>query len=78
MDKKTGKLGYNYDEKRMGILDRMDLWADTGLHCGETFEVFINGEWVADRIEYSSKSKEWYLVYNKLTGDELEGLKVRY
>lgn len=77
MDKITGILGYNYDEERMGILS-FDLWVKDGLHCGETFEVLVNDEWVADRIEYSSSSKEWYLVYSKLSGAELEGLKIRY
>lgn len=76
MSKKTGILGYNYDNERMGILDAMDLWADDSLHCGETFEVYIKNEWVADRLEMSGS--EWYLVYSKLKGDELEGLKVRY
>lgn len=75
MSKKTGKLGYNCDNDRMGILN-MDLWVDDGLHCGETFEVFIDGEWKADRLEMSGS--EWYLVYSKLKGDELEGLKVRF
>lgn len=75
-EKKTGRLGYNYNNDRMGILDRMDLWADDGLHCGECFEVFLNGEWVADRLELSKG--QWYLVYSKLSGDQLEGLKVRY
>lgn len=60
MSKKTGILSYNYDNKRIGILDVMDLWADDGLHCGETFEVYIKGEWVADRLEMSGS--EWYLV----------------
>lgn len=73
---KTGILGYNYENERYGILDAMDLWADKGLHCGETFEVFINNEWKADRIEMSKG--QWYLVYSKLEGDQLEGLKVRY
>lgn len=75
MDKKTGKLGYNYDNNRIGILS-FDLWVDDGLHCGETFEVYIDGEWKVDRLELSGS--EWYLVYSKLKGDELEGLKVRY
>lgn len=78
MEKKTGILGYNYDEKRIGVLNAMDLWENSGLHCGETFEVLINDEWVADRIEYTSRTDEWYLVYSKLSGDQLEGLKVRY
>lgn len=77
MDKKIGWLGYNSNNDRMGILNNMDLWSDDSLHCGETFEVFINGEWVQDRIEMKF-DKTWYLVETKLQGDELEGLKVRY
>ena len=76
MNKKKGILGYNYDNDRIGILDVMDLWADDGLHCGETLEVYIDGEWKSDRIEMSGS--EWYLVYSKLKGDQLEGIKVRY
>jgi hypothetical protein len=75
-DKKTGILSYNYDNERYGILNAMDLWEDDGLHCGECFEVFINNEWVADRVEMSKW--EWYLVYSKLSGSQLEGLKVRF
>lgn len=75
-EKKIGWLGYNYENERFGILDKMDLWADSGLHCGECFEVFINGEWIPDRIEMK-RDNVWYLVENKLEGSELEGLKVR-
>lgn len=78
MNKKTGILGYNNDEKRVGILNSMDLWENTGLHCGECFEVLINNKWVSDRIEYRSINKEWYLVYSKLAGNQLEGLKIRF
>lgn len=77
MEKKTGILGYNSNEERMGILS-FDLWVKgkEGLHCGSTFEVLINDEWIADRLELSQG--QWYLVYSKLKGDELEGLKIRY
>jgi hypothetical protein len=74
--KTKGKLAYNYKNDRYGILT-MDLWKVDGLHCGETFEVLINGEWVADRIEMLFGG-EWYLVYSKLKGSELENLPVRY
>ena len=77
MNKTTGILRYNYDEKRMGILS-FDLLFNSGLHCGECLEVLINDEWVADRIEYTSRTNEWYLVNTKLQGADLEGLKVRY
>lgn len=75
-DKKIGWLGYNNKNDRIGILDKMDLWADNGLHRGESFELFLNGEWVADRLEFSNE--QWYLVDSKLRGSQLEGLKVRY
>lgn len=73
---KTGFLGYNYDNDRYGILNKMDLWEDDGLHCGECFEVFIDSKWVSDRIEMKF-DKTWYLVETKLEGNQLEGLKVR-
>ncbi|MBC2460395.1 DUF5348 domain-containing protein [Clostridium beijerinckii] len=75
-NRKIGWLGYNSNNDRMGILDNMDLWADDGLHCGECFEVFLNDEWKAERLELGNG--EWYLVYSKLSGEQLEGLKVRY
>jgi hypothetical protein len=78
MSSTTGILGYNYDEKRIGILNSMDLWAVKGLHCGEVFEVLINDEWIVDRIEFTSRTDEWYLVNSKLSGNQLEGLKVKY
>lgn len=77
MDKRVGKLGYNKQNDRFGILID-DLWVDDGLHCGECFEIFVDGEWSVDRIEFSSKSNEWYLVYSKLSGYDLERLKVRF
>lgn len=70
-----GRLGYNNENDRYGILN-MDLWEDNGLHCGECFEVLIDDEWVEDRIEMD-RNGEWYLVYSKLRGSELEYLPVR-
>lgn len=61
-----GRLGYNSDNDRYGILVN-DLWEDDGLHCGETFGVLIDAEWVADRIEFDN---EWYLVYSKFRGSD--------
>lgn len=76
-EKKIGWLGYNSNNDRIGILNNLDLWEDYGLHCGECFEVFINDEWKADRLEMTW-DKKWYLVYSKFEGDQLEGLKVRF
>ncbi len=73
---KEGILGYNYDEDRFGVLNNMDLWEDSGLHCGAHLEVLIDNEWIADRLELSTRDG-WYLVNCKLSGDSLEGLKVR-
>lgn len=75
MTKKTGVLGYNFENDRYGILN-MDLWVEEGLHCGECFEAYINNSWVADRIELEKGI--WYLVNSKLRGSELEGVKIRY
>lgn len=73
---KTGFLGYNYDNNRYGRLNKMDLWEDSGLHCGECLEVFVNDKLVQDRIELKYPDT-WYLVKTKLEGNQLEGLKVR-
>ena len=43
-----------------------------GLHCGETFEVLINGKWIPTRIEME---KNWYLVGVPI--EDLIGLIVR-
>ena len=71
-----GRLGYNNELERYGVLVS-ELWKKDGLHCGECFDIFINGEWISDRIEYNHKIKNWYLVKSKLVGEELEYLRVR-
>ena len=71
------RLGYNQDQDRYGILKSV-LWIVEGLHCGETIEVFIDGEWIKDRIEYDHKRKQWYLVNSGLIGEQLEFLEVKY
>ncbi|WP_185750647.1 DUF5348 domain-containing protein [Clostridium sp. KNHs214] len=45
MNKKIGKLSYNYGNDRFGIIDSMDLWADDGIHCGECLEILVNDKW---------------------------------
>ena len=72
---KMARLAYNDENDRYGILS-MDLWDNEGLHCGESLEVFLNGEWIADRIELKQPNT-WYLVETKISGSDLEGLKVR-
>lgn len=43
-----------------------------GLHCGETFDVLLNGQWIPARIE---KADDWYLV--GVAASQLIGLTVR-
>lgn len=70
----VGKLGYNPLTKRFGVLV-MDLWEKDGLHCGTCLEVYIDGEWVSDRLEMSNH--KYYLVRTGLIDEALEGLKIR-
>jgi dsDNA-specific endonuclease/ATPase MutS2 len=58
--KKKGILGYNYQEERYGILNNLDLWEISGLHCGATFQVLVDDTWINDRIDMAND--EWYLV----------------
>jgi len=44
-----------------------------GLHCGEPFDVWLDGKWHSTRIEYSSKT--WYLI--GLSDIRLDGRKIR-
>ncbi|MGL6186308.1 MAG: DUF5348 domain-containing protein [Clostridium chrysemydis] len=73
---KEGKLFYNEDNDRIGIIDNMDLWVEDGFHCGDGLEVKINDEWVPESIEMDRKGI-WYLVNSKLNGSELEGVIAR-
>ena len=70
------RLSYNYENDRYGILNEMDLWQNSGLHCGDHIKVFYNNEWINDRIEMNIR-EEWYLVETGYKGKELEGLKVK-
>ena len=47
------------------------------LHCGDCFDVEINGTWVPTRIESYFASDVWYLVGTGFEGNNLEGLHVR-
>ena len=57
---REGRLGYNYENGRYGLLS-MDLWIDTGFHCGECMEVLVDDQWVQTRMEMNL-AREWYLV----------------
>jgi hypothetical protein len=57
--------------------DRMDIRFSLteyygGLHCGDVFEVKVNGKWIPTRIEFG---RDWFLVGIKT--DNLIGLSVR-
>ena len=53
----------------------MDLWEDTGFHCGEVLEVLVDDKWVKTRMEMDSDMK-WYLVGTPYCGD-LEYVQAR-
>ena len=57
---REGRLGYNCENGRYGLLS-MDLWIDTGFHCGECMEVLVDDQWVKTRMEMNL-AREWYLV----------------
>ena len=40
---REGRLGYNCENDRYGLLS-MDLWIDTGFHCGEYMEVLVDDQ----------------------------------
>lgn len=73
MNYKTGRLGYNADNGRYGLLIS-DLWENDGFHCGDPMEVMVDNKWIPTRMEM--QGKEWYLVGTPYIG-ELEYIKAR-
>lgn len=73
----AGRLGYNSSNDRYGLLV-MDIWEDTGFHCGECLEAMVDGEWVQTRMEmtWGDGKGEWYLVGTPYKGD-LEYVRAR-
>ena len=69
-----GRLGYNCENGRYGLLS-MDLWIDTGFHCGECMEVLVDDRWIRTRMEMNL-AMEWYLVGTPYCGD-LEYVRAR-
>lgn len=55
---KTGTLIYDPLTDRVDVR-YLDGSSNGGLHCGTTFEVFYNGDWIPTRIECAN---DWYLV----------------
>ncbi len=68
---KIGTLVLQRDIGRMDIRFSLNDYYG-GLHCGETFDVKINGRWIPTRIEMGN---DWYLV--GIDTDDLVGLIVR-
>ena len=75
---KQGRLAYNPETKRFGMLIA-DLWDIDGFHCGSTFEIYDSEKdtWIPTRIEMSWPDQKYYLVNTQLKDDDLEGLKIR-
>jgi hypothetical protein len=55
----TGRLAYNHESRRMILTDRSDECDNHEFHCGEVFELKVNGSWHEVRIEHS---QDWYLI----------------
>lgn len=73
--KKQGKLYYDSEISRYNfnyVDSDGDKYDYGGIHCGEVFEILLNGVWVQARVEMLD---EWYLV--GLPGLKLDGLEVR-
>ena len=68
---RQGALVYDEDQDRIDIRFGLDDYYG-GLHCGETMDVLIDGQWIPARIE---KDRDWYLVGVKTKS--LPGLLVR-
>lgn len=70
-DLKLGALFFDQEDGRYNI--RFDVNHYHGaLHCGERFEVYIDGKWKPTRI---SMKKTWYLT--GIPTSNLSGLLVR-
>lgn len=65
--KMTGRLGYNQENGRYGLLVT-DLWEREGFHCGDGLEVMVDGKWMATRMEMDM-DRNWYLVDTPYHGD---------
>ena len=72
-----GRLGYNPDNKRYGIIDG-DTWKNKGITCGELLEVIVDDKWVQTRMEmaWEEDGQKWYLVGTPYKGN-LECIRAR-
>lgn len=71
MKKREGALWYDKESGRYDIRFRLEEYYG-GLHCGECFDVKVEGKWIPVRIEMD---EDWYLV--GLPNVKLDGLIVQ-
>lgn len=73
-----GRLGYNAQNDRYGLLV-CDLWENTGFHCGECLQIYVEGEWMDTSMEmdWSTGKGVWYLTGTPFRGDMLEYIRAR-
>jgi hypothetical protein len=69
-----GRLGFNSNNQRYGLLV-MDLWEDTGFHCGDGLQVLVDDNWIDTRMEMDN-ARNWYLVGTEYRGN-LEYVRAR-
>lgn len=72
---REGTLSFNFG------LDRYEIAFDEGgrrkeLHCGDTLEVQVKGEWRPTRVEFGGDEDDWYFVGIK-NDDWSAGSRVR-
>ena len=71
MKKREGALWYDMESGRYDIRFGLEEYYG-GLHCGECFDVKVEGKWIPVRIEMD---EDWYLV--GLPNVKLDGLIVQ-
>ena len=71
MKKREGALWYDKESGRYDIRFGLEEYYG-GLHCGECFDVKVEGKWLPVRIEMD---EDWYLV--GLPNVKLDGLIVQ-
>lgn len=71
MKKREGALWYDKESGRYDIRFGLEEYYG-GLHCGECFDVKVEGKWIPVRIEMN---EDWYLV--GLPNVKLDGLIVQ-
>lgn len=70
----TGRLGYNSENDRYGLLVS-DLWEHNGFHCGEVLQVMVDEKWIDTRFEMTNGN--WYLVDTPYQGNDIEYVRAR-